>query len=1459
MLNSVDSNIFANAESVTMVPCISAEWNHNLFNTPYITVAGNGIKINNTLSNGTVASVTTGAKENFTTKSFLLSHIGSEKVSKGSVTYSATSLNGNAYKIVTYVKTDNPEPIIVNVYGEGSSSTQFGSSQAEVTELGWEKIVLYVGSAKETDKINSLNIKIVATTKSGDTRTPILMFTLPEIYETTLFDYKNHSLFPTESPFSFFRPGESYVTNGDLNNAEPSLYRKITKEVLADNTKKFYSPISSILQNPTALFANPEVPILKHALPTNSSAYKYFVSDNVNTSISAAYSENITVNKIVIKINTLATVPKLKIKINNTDVVINSSSDIELNKNSEDIYTGILTLYWNGSSWTKNKWSTMPTYTDSGLLTLSTTINKITISEASKTVNSAFSSYSSDYLSEDIDRLHVIEISPRLEVDLSDFVTGFSVEKSLDSQSGSLPISGTNSNTASISLSGIPLVNGSTIVPIFSSQNNTYNTAISKMLKKGIKFYTGYKLTGYSNSTGNVAAGISSYIPAGVFYSESWDEADIDSVSVQCFDISKYLQSLPSPDYVVNQKNAFDLISDILDLAGFTDYDYNSLYDVCNDKSQPLDIYYYSVYSKDTTLIAAINELLMPYQIAAYIDEYGIMKFLSLQKIMDPNSSSVVSIADANVIQGGFSIQNKAKPGKISIKYTEPKTKQSPGLRNVNDSNIRNSPSFVYVTSNDILWEQQKLDSVGFQYIKDGIEKDSTTLNTNGADLSSIFYTYNRDANGYAIIEDEVISIEYKEYEIETTKEVPPVPPSLLPTYQTNVETVSIKNDLELQSEVNRLIKKYGTRLRISTSIITNAIANGSNIIYTATNSFRLGDKVEITGVDPKEFNIKGIVSEVSSTSFKIASNINATYISGGTATIKATSDTTISPTGNITNIKRGLFGTSPKEHKRITTLASKGLTAEVVSETSGLQPRTSIYNIQTADALYPDIDILTISQPLNSTGTLSDTTIYPTDHSDIGYHTYSVKFNFPEDTTAVAGLFFNEGNNEEIRVSITRYNVIYPGTEQPSPIKYQYMMQVEAPSIGVSHIADITAQANYIISNFVKIIKKTDNNNGTYNYSYIQDQVWDLQVAWERSDGSAGEDGSPGNEQTILHIFLNGIKVTGWRIPGDEYDEQTNPFGTGTQELGYNTLTNLPKNPSLDIFPSTGTKFGFYATKSVNTITGLYPPINHYGSTSDTLAYLREIYATVKPLLSRSINYFLQDPEFLNGLIQDKPAALNSPSYIMQTTPEIKMINIYDFEYGIPAAITANHSIVQYMWTYYAGEEGSDKAKPFKKLVNADSLSYSTLMNGGHSGKIAIANNSSHQVWIKKEADSVNNFSINFTVYTNEAIVPSDPELIEYTIDSGNASEVVQMDTKWIQSKASARKVMKLIEQGLAGFSKDMSLKVFGNPLLQVGDIVTFSYSLNGINQQKCIISAISHSFENGLSTSIIMNRIQA
>jgi hypothetical protein len=62
----------------------------------------------------------------------------------------------------------------------------------------------------------------------------------------------------------------------------------------------------------------------------------------------------------------------------------------------------------------------------------------------------------------------------------------------------------------------------------------------------------------------------------------------------------------------------------------------------------------------------------------------------------------------------------------------------------------------------------------------------------------------------------------------------------------------------------------------------------------------------------------------------------------------------------------------------------------------------------------------------------------------------------------------------------------------------------------------------------------------------------------------------------------------------------------------------------------------------------------------------------------------------------------------------------------------------------------------------------------------------------------------------------------------------------------------------GIEGFSKMISINIFGNPLIQIGDVVTLSYSLNGISQQKYFVNSISHSFEQGLQTKLSLSRIQ-
>ena len=1442
MLTNVDKSIFLDSNTIEILPVVSAEWNQNLFNAPYITVAGTGTKYSVTKSAGATATNATGddIKTGFTTKKFTMSG------GTGYVSYSV-SVNGtaSAYKVVIYVKTDSPIPVMLSAFGKGSN-TQYGSSYDDVNSFGWTKLETYVGGSSSADAISNLTFTISANSYSTDVVNPVVFYTEPEVYETSFFDYQYNSLWPTESVFSYFRPGESYVSTGNIKSSFPADYRKVNTSVIDGYSTATYSPISPIVKNPSFSFAAHPVPIIKNALPSEMSAYKYFVSDTTNKSITAIYEQNITSNKIIVKLNTLMTTPTVNLIIDGSTITVDGSTSITPDSN------GVIAIYWTGSAWTKTKWSIMPKFTNSGTVSTYTSFKKITVTQTAATRKTEFASYTSQDVIDDLSRMHLIEISPRLEIDLSDFVKDVSINKSLDSKNNFVPISSINSDDATITLSSIPVSVDNSFVPIFSSQSNLSINILTNMLRKNIKFYVNFNVKSYfqslTNSFVQLSSGAGTYVPGGIFYSDSWNETDIKDVNIQCFDVTRYLQTTPVPDYVANLKSVFDIITNILDLAGYSDYDYDSLYSVCHDSIMPLDMSYFYCNSKDTTIIDALGQIFLAYQIGAYIDEYGIMKFKSLSNVLGTNydalpSNQKITVNDSHIVEGGYSISNKAKPGKISLRYQSPKIKQSLSLQNANNADIKNSPSFVYTTSNDVMWSQQNLDSVGFNHLS-SVDSDSNStqmlekdnkfcLNVN--DTLDIFHTYSLNNNGYAFIEDELVSFVYKQYKIHNNS---------------NSTTVSVKNDLELASEINRFTKKYQAGLTTS------------------------------TGSTPSDY------------------------------------DVVVTPTGYITDVQRGLFGTVPSDHLIISSLTSKSLSEAELSSSVAITTgtsNTSIIDTKSINENNPSVKHIAVSSPVGKKAI-----VYPTSKRENDYSTYSTKFSFAEANTCGAGLFFNmsstssagspyfveliKSNQKDLTISATGTKgqntltvdtidglatgerISGAGIPQGTLIISVSATTVQSdgsladiPTIAISNAitADIsgslkvennryiiaiyqnvsgsdvliswtnaTGIVDSIINNFEKIFVKND-DSGNYFYTTSYDQVFQLKVVHYNSNGEDGEDSGE-----IISVFLNNVEVNGWQVAGTSSETVDVPWVS----TGVNEKTHRRKKITLPSDITNKSIFGFYATTTPVDIPGItYNEI----SSKVVSAYLREIYATQKPLKERSTNYWYQTREFLNGMIEKQNIFSKSPSYMMQTTPEVLGINFYDVQYTTPAAVVADIHPIEYTWFYFPGTTPQEQQTYMRQLVDEYSLSYSTPLNTGFRAKMAIANNSSHMVYLSKQSDQLNNFAVNLNLYTHEIIAPSDPEIIEHVTDRSNITEVAQIDSEWIQSKEAANKMLSVIAKGFDGFSRDTTLQIFGNPLIQVGDILTVTYTLAGINQQKYLVHSVSQTFNQGLKTNLVLNSI--
>lgn len=1370
MLDNVASNVFSTSKSMKITPAIFAEWNQNIFNPPYITIAGSGT-LETDIETTTVLQSVTGssAKPGFSTKKFTVS------ADKDYIEYTVTpSETSAAFKVITYIKTNKNYPIMANISAQGSSS-QFGSSSVEINSFGWLKVETYIGGSSSLDYISSFTYRIVFNRFSTEDLLPIdVLFTEPEVYATSYFDYQYNSLWPSDSVFTNFRPGESYVNTGSADFSFPDNYRKIEENLVSSYSDDAYMPVSPIIQNPQLINVAAPVPLYKNGLLSDMNKYKYFVSDVDNKSITGIYEgSGALTNKLVLKFNTLMAIPIVNIYINGSLISVDGSSsiDLSLNVSKEDggvrEDSGVLVLYWTGSAWTRTKWSAMPVFNANGSISKITTVNKITVTQVSNTTRSQFASYTSTSLAEDLERMQVIEISPRIEIDLSSYVVSFSTNKSLDSKDTYLPISAMNADDASIRLIGIPLGNIESIVPIFSNQSNKTSTVLSGMLRKNIKFYTNFRLENYFNDATKAFATPNTLIPSGIYYSDTWEESDVDEVTIQLYDSGRYLQSAQVADYVSNLRTVVDVISNMLDLSGFTDYDYNSLYRVCNDKNAPLDLAYFYVNSQDTTVVDALDQIFLPYQIGAYIDEYGVMKFLSLSDILSKTTHDL-AISEYDIMESGYSVVNKAKPGKISLRYQSPKIKQTLALQNLLLE--ASSPSFIYTTSSDIVWSQQNADSVGMNYLANSMTADQNYFEMDKNDLLDIFHTYNLNTNGYAAIENEIVSLVYKEYKIEDQAN--------------NIVYVSVKNDIELAAEIDRFNKKYMVGLKIS-------------------------DGQEKTGYNK-----------------------------------------VIEQTGKITNVQRGMFGTKVSDHTVLTSsnIASKNISCKNLS---------SSYSI-TGNGTF---GVGQSSQFTATTQASGKVLFYPsterslvvTDSGNDYYKTYSGKFNFVDGLELVSGgIFFNlpaseSSANGAYFIELVRYNTKKSDGTWNSPSKYNYALVVYTVSAGSASIisyADVTGTVNAIINNFEKVLEKSGTGSDT-KYTPTTDERYasfNLRVTTYKSVVGDGENASVTN---LLSIFLNNVEINGWKT----YN------GTAWEPIALNSVTGLPKKVSFTNSITPGTIFGSFISTDPIDISGL-----EYPTQSATIAgSVREIYATHKTLKERSVNYYFQDREFLSGMIQNQNIFSRSKSYMMQTKPEVIGINTYDVQYTTPAAVSVDVLPIEYLLQYFPGTEAVDQKFLQKKEVDEYSLSYSTILNTGFRAKFAIANNSSHMVFLKKDATEIMPLTVVLNLWTQEIIAPSDPEIIEKTIDPANLSEVIQLDSNWIQSKESANKLINTVARGVDNFSKDVTLEIFGNPLIQVGDIVQVTYNLPGLNQQKYLVHSVSHTLDSGLSTTLTLNMIDS
>ena len=207
----------------------------------------------------------------------------------------------------------------------------------------------------------------------------------------------------------------------------------------------------------------------------------------------------------------------------------------------------------------------------------------------------------------------LIELSPRLVSDLSDRVLEFSVNKSAsDLGVSGLPVGQLLASTGSISLFDFD--------DAFHPTNNL--SIISKYVSKNIQF----KL--YEVITDN--SGIEYYLPIKTMYSDGFPKLDNQSkqVSIELRDLYFYFESKIAPQILLTNTSVSSAVSLLLDSIGFSNYVFKRV----EGESEIIIPYFFIPPEKSVAEI--LEDIAVSTQTAMFFDEYNNFVMMSKDYIM---------------------------------------------------------------------------------------------------------------------------------------------------------------------------------------------------------------------------------------------------------------------------------------------------------------------------------------------------------------------------------------------------------------------------------------------------------------------------------------------------------------------------------------------------------------------------------------------------------------------------------------------------------------------------------------------------------------------------------------------------------------------------------------------------------------------------------------------------------
>jgi hypothetical protein len=1257
-----------------------------------------------------------------------------------------------------------------------------------------------------------------------------------EVFPIDYWNFSNTEYFPIESIFNPHRPGEALL--------HPYLPQK-------DKTIRSEQHIT--LSKPTNLAFNAidyvDTTIKPYSQIRNSvfNTYKYYISESAinsasRTKIRAQYHNYLDVNKIIIKANNGGV--SSEGNINNMKNV--SGSITLIGPNNSTLTTvpfaagdynsnGILTLYYDGTSWSTSRsdW-TPPKLTDSGILqNVTSSVTGIIYNATTPKIITKNKKYSSQY-----DRSHMVEISLRLELDLSDITIGIKCDKTIDDADSvaGFPFGFINSNRGSVNIHNIPVYKNTFAHTIFD--NISDSATFSDLLREGTKFTVGLTSPNLSFTE--------SFIPFMTMFSDSWEFQGLDSLTVNLFDASEtYLKAMEAPPYLGWNEDIFNTLTNVLNVSGFTDYDYDGLRSILRRKQKSIVAFWCD---RKKTLFDVLKEFFVANQIGASFDEYGVLRFYDLDsyiyqftnssftpnfivsdipQIFTKSDGSIINY-EANLENDSYSAQMQKKIGKVTIDYKIPSRVFTPDSTHMKESpwgRLGITPRPVFTETNDTLliksWTSRSvLAKDRMMYIDPHLMAGDRTGNTIG------------DWSGYAFMQGELISWNGLEYNFTYTL------PANVDLF-TNIKSATITgasttnyaitfttdghpfvtgqrvkfnglpttNHLDELNYTSSANNYYAIDSVASSSILTVIYENHSSSVTAGTasisNATIICDEITIPSSPKMSLNQEERDAQKDDI---IASNPNIIGVE-------------LSPTGKIGGLKRGLRNTSIRDHKLYDD-----------------SPTTRLGNL---DGWYTSSTSFYFSKINRKNGLRSfDSGV---ENSSISFLNNTCHFVVQKNNTA-------SSNPEALaispKISTDKKDAQY-STSASSFNEFSAVFQIPDSRKAVITESKNTIEVgmHFYIAGQSLMVGLRSQNESSKNKVYIAMSTYSDYVDVESKNNNIME---------VPNVF-DGRKhricvTTDW----------INIIRVYIDEKFYCKI-NLDKK----LVQKNASYWGFYVE---NLIT--HPSSNRYVNKT-VYVDLHELYAVnynTSPYnrsstgLGDVVNYrhHWLNPAFLNNILKNSKYA--EPNYYFWGDNLLTGVKIYDNAEFSTSPILEPTIRIDDSFGYTP--ESQDLGEALFGKATIKDLSISKIFTSPFNFSTIVVNNTQTggATWIGS-TKQINNSTISpFTLNAN-VLQLSDSHIFSKVINHSELSNSITLTTLWIQNTREAEELIRQVELMADSFSAQIDVSLFGNPLIQIGDICQFIYTPKKIgydpenaNARKvyCLVKSVGQDFSGGLKTNL-------